>query len=796
MPPIPMTWFLPPVAAGAYRERHPFGPGSAGCAADLALAAGGPGRQPEPALAVIGGWAGGWRDPDDPSLATLVLRPTPAARAALVHVMGSGDFVFVYRHLAASSVERRLGPPGAGAPVAAGQPLGDPACDSSGTAWVGLAIAHLPAAAALEAPSPWREAAWEALRPQLAAASPAIHWLDPASWYARLTGADAHLLRLPAEMLASWWPVLTKRILVEIRDVHDRPWVGGVEVADARHASGRRYDCRPGQRGILVLPAQQDAAVEYQISADHYLFTALPSGAAATDRGLIAGTPPLHRVFQTLFMSERDDAAQWFAPNTAPLPRFTAGNQVIPLIDGAAAFQMMAAALRSVTSPQHSCRLSSWWLSEDLALTPGDPASTVLELTAAIASRGAELCALVWDRSLMLSDRLQDLRRRRGRSQNALSLRRLRRAWGGRGWILADRTGPPASTQHQKGLVISGLGGSLGFCGGIDLNPDRRDDPDHQVPTPFHDVHACVAGPAVADLDQTFVQRWNAHPRCPAPLAQLTRPAPIVGSAHYVQVTRTYAPAYPPVFAPQGDLGTLRALRRAIQQAQRFIYIEDQYFTPYAGPLPYAPAHDRIGILTDLLAALARPTFEYLLIVVANHTPHAQCRYRRYRSLQPLQTAFPGKVRVYYVETGGREVYVHSKLWIVDDIYVKIGSSNCNRRSLTHDSEVDLHILDGASRNGARRFARDLRLALWGEHLGMTTPAEQAWLEDPTIARAFWEQPPARGRVRPYVADREWRRWAPKNMGGLDLAWDCLIDPDGRAPRGRAFLQSLGRRLG
>ncbi|XP_052185855.1 phospholipase D zeta 1-like isoform X2 [Diospyros lotus] len=75
------------------------------------------------------------------------------------------------------------------------------------------------------------------------------------------------------------------------------------------------------------------------------------------------------------------------------------------------------------------------------------------------------------------------------------------------------------------------------------------------------------------------------------------------------------------------------------------------------------------------------------------------------------------------------QVYVHSKLMIIDDRTTLLGSSNINDRSLlgSRDSEIGLVIEDKefieSSMNGnpwmAGNFASSLRLSLWSEHLGL-----------------------------------------------------------------------------
>lgn len=88
-----------------------------------------------------------------------------------------------------------------------------------------------------------------------------------------------------------------------------------------------------------------------------------------------------------------------------------------------------------------------------------------------------------------------------------------------------------------------------------------------------------------------------------------------------------------------------------------------------------------------------------------------------------------------YVVT--EQIYIHSKLMIVDDAVAIIGSANTNDRSLTGngDTEIATVIVDGDGVENSdlgsgsnpvqtRRFARELRKSLWEKHFGfMVDPA-------------------------------------------------------------------------
>lgn len=78
------------------------------------------------------------------------------------------------------------------------------------------------------------------------------------------------------------------------------------------------------------------------------------------------------------------------------------------------------------------------------------------------------------------------------------------------------------------------------------------------------------------------------------------------------------------------------------------------------------------------------------------------------------------------------QVYVHTKLMIVDDLYALLGSANVNDRSLLgmRDSEIAVLVQDGktaradingkGSQRPVRLFAHDLRKQIWSKLFGLT----------------------------------------------------------------------------
>jgi phosphatidylserine/phosphatidylglycerophosphate/cardiolipin synthase-like enzyme len=148
----------------------------------------------------------------------------------------------------------------------------------------------------------------------------------------------------------------------------------------------------------------------------------------------------------------------------------------------------------------------------------------------------------------------------------------------------------------------------------------------------------------------------------------------------------------------------------------------------------------------------------------------------------------------------GTPIYVHAKAVVIDDVWAMVGSANLNRRSWTHDSEVACAVVDqrldlrepadpAGMGDRARVFARQLRLRLWREHLGLGH--DDARLLDPVGGFQVWQATAARlqawyqggrigprppGRILPHqvpLAPVLKARWVPP-------LYRVAIDPDGR----------------
>jgi phosphatidylserine/phosphatidylglycerophosphate/cardiolipin synthase-like enzyme len=174
----------------------------------------------------------------------------------------------------------------------------------------------------------------------------------------------------------------------------------------------------------------------------------------------------------------------------------------------------------------------------------------------------------------------------------------------------------------------------------------------------------------------------------------------------------------------------------------------------------------------------------------------------REHAVSALLDAGGDRVAIFDIENRlGIPVYVHAKVCVIDDVWTSVGSDNFNRRSWGHDSEIACAVLDderdtreptdpAGLGDGARRYARDLRLRLWREHLGRAEDDDEDLLDPAEAVAVFHEsagklerwysdgrrgdRPPGRLRPHPRVQpSRTTRLWA-------EPIYRNVYDPDGR----------------
>jgi phosphatidylserine/phosphatidylglycerophosphate/cardiolipin synthase-like enzyme/uncharacterized membrane protein YdjX (TVP38/TMEM64 family) len=301
-----------------------------------------------------------------------------------------------------------------------------------------------------------------------------------------------------------------------------------------------------------------------------------------------------------------------------------------------------------------------------------------------------------------------------------------------------DDTHPVPGCQHQKIAVIDD---ALAFVGGIDLTVRRWDTPEHLAEDPrrvaygkpyppFHDLMVAVDGDAARALAAIARERWLiATGRRLKAVARADSgdgapwPASLEPDLTDVEIgiSRT--------LPPRGEAPAVREIERLyldmIRAARQTIYVENQYFT--------APR-----IAAALAERLAEPDGPEVVLVLRllSHgwLEEATMHVLRTRLLEQLKSADRhGRFHVYYPHIPGLSeshcLDVHSKLMVIDERCLRIGSANLCNRTMSLDSECDVTI----EARGEARVAeaiRGFRDRLLAEHLDVPREALQRKLRE------------------------------------------------------------------
>jgi phosphatidylserine/phosphatidylglycerophosphate/cardiolipin synthase-like enzyme len=288
---------------------------------------------------------------------------------------------------------------------------------------------------------------------------------------------------------------------------------------------------------------------------------------------------------------------------------------------------------------------------------------------------------------------------------------------------------PQLACHHQKTFVIDG---TLAFVGGINIvqsywdtqahsqDDDRRVTYDltdvgqrallAQAPAtlPLHDIFTSFTGPAVADVEANFVQRWNgASEKNSAPILTPNPVGQSPDAGLQIQIVRTIAPGTY-LDLPNGETSIRKAMLGLINGAQSSIYFENQYFfdddvvsalraagergVRVVGLICRAPdAGQAVGVLEAFLDEESESQLQWTWF-----NPALRKRIQLY---SPVTNTSPSK-----------DIYVHCKTMVGDDQYILTGSANIAFTSLDFHSEMCVLADDAPT-------AASLRRLLWCEHL-------------------------------------------------------------------------------
>lgn len=284
-----------------------------------------------------------------------------------------------------------------------------------------------------------------------------------------------------------------------------------------------------------------------------------------------------------------------------------------------------------------------------------------------------------------------------------------------------DPCHPMGGCHHQKIVVVDDR---LAFCGGIDLTGHRWDTSAHRVDepgrvsdgvaySPYHEVQAMATGPIATSLGVLARDRWRAigehrlRPLRPSSIDPWPAGAVPDLTDVNVGIARTV-----PQSETQAPVRECEALfLDSIAHATHTLYIESQYFSN--------------EIIGDAISArLKEPNGPEVVIVVPRECEgwlerNTMGAFRDSIFRRLIAADAHKRLRlVHPVASRSRNVptFVHSKVMIVDDVLLRIGSANISRRSMGVDTECDLAV-DAGDDPRVRTGIRRVRDRLLGEHL-------------------------------------------------------------------------------
>ncbi len=227
---------------------------------------------------------------------------------------------------------------------------------------------------------------------------------------------------------------------------------------------------------------------------------------------------------------------------------------------------------------------------------------------------------------------------------------------------------------HRKLLVVDGR---IGFTGGVGIADNWQGDaenPDH-----WRDSHFRIEGPAVAQMQSAFMDNWI-ETRSEVLHGENYFPDLEPAGRHVAQVFQS---------SSNGGSESVRLMYLlSIAAAARSIRLASAYFVP-----------DRLSV--RMLVSAQRRGVQVEIIVPGQHTDTQLVRQASRGRWGPLLEA--GVAIHEYQPT-----MYHTKVMVVDDCWVSVGSTNFDTRSFRLNDEANLNIMNSEfASSQVREFERD-----------------------------------------------------------------------------------------
>jgi cardiolipin synthase len=331
------------------------------------------------------------------------------------------------------------------------------------------------------------------------------------------------------------------------------------------------------------------------------------------------------------------DGAHYFSDPRALIP----GNAVKLLRGGA---QVFPAWLAAINAAQLRISLEMYIFSDDVI------GRRVADALMAAARRGVRV-NLMYDFVGCRDTPTVFFQRLREHGVHTVAYHR-HRFWRPRFWQLLRRN-------HRKTLVCDGL---LAFTGGVNISDEwvaKRDGGGG-----WSDAAVQIEGPAVAHLEEIFLETWNRRARKRARIDPDTLPKPpVAGKTRLAVISNREL---------LDRFSIRRAALQAIRASRERVYVANPYFIP-----------DR-GVMTALMDAAVRGAVVRIIVPARSD----------FRLLDLAARATFGRLLAAGVRIWETVDLIHTKALAVDSVFASVGSYNFDHRSLAYNLEVVVNVLD------------------------------------------------------------------------------------------------------
>lgn len=334
---------------------------------------------------------------------------------------------------------------------------------------------------------------------------------------------------------------------------------------------------------------------------------------------------------------------------------FTQNNTIIPLVNGDEAFPAM---LEEINKAQESIALSSY-------IFDHDPIGITFAQTLGKAvSRGVKVYVLLDDFGIYYSPRniVRLLKKHKVQIIRFLPLFKRKMSF-------------INLRNHRKILLIDG---KTGFIGGMNIRQGNliAENPRH----PVQDIHFRVTGPVLDQIAEVYEQDWAfSCDTTPLPLPRF--------DASVTTPTQTYARIIPD--GPDEDFEKLAwMLLGAIHRAKKNVRVMTPYFLPN-DLICHALIHASLrGVQVEIIVPGKNNLFYVKWAMEAYYKKLVKVNISLYESPVPFD---------------------HSKIFLVDDCWCWMGSSNWDDRSLFLNFEINLECWSCDLNNDLSIYFREKR---------------------------------------------------------------------------------------